>query len=110
MFHWARYGQNSINDLRADTGTYQWVAKAARAVLANPYAVNHGRHRHTYQIIGGVEPPNSQYPDIQFLRLLLAYVPSSAESGKPRIRLSTYTPHSPSSIKRYLRNALVIGT
>jgi hypothetical protein len=56
MTHWAKYGQSRDN-LRADTGTYQWVAEWIRNVLSNPYAAKGGRGPHTYLLIGKVKPP-----------------------------------------------------
>jgi len=49
MFHWAKHGQNNKKDMRADTGTYQWVAECARAAISNPYALIRGKK--AYQII-----------------------------------------------------------
>jgi hypothetical protein len=109
MFHWAKYGQKP-NDMRGNTGTYQWVAEAARAVLSNPYALNRGKQAQRYQIIGRVEPPSSQYPTIQYFRLVLKYVPSNqAHSGRPEMWLATCTSHSQQSIRRYLTGAHIIG-
>jgi hypothetical protein len=110
MFHWAKYEQKP-NDMRGDTGTYQWVAKSARATLSNPYALNRGKKPQTYQIIGRVEAPGSQYQTIQYFRLLLKYVPSAqAHSGKPEMWLATYNPHSQKSVRRYLIGAQIVGT
>ena len=109
MFHWAEHAAQKQNDLRGDTATYQWVGKSARAVVANPYALLAGDRDRTYQIIGRVEPPSPLYPTIQYLRLLLKYVPSTqAPSGTPEIWLDTFIPHSQESIKRYLRKAVIV--
>jgi len=109
MFHWAEHAAQKQNNLRGDTATYQWVGKSARAVVANPYALLAGHKDRTYQIIGRVEPPSPLYPTIQYLRLLLKYVPSTqAPSGTPEIWLDTFTPHSQDSIKRYLRKAVIV--
>lgn len=111
MFHWAEHAVQKQNNLRGDTATYQWVGKSARAVVANLYALLAGDKDRTYQIIGRVEPPSPLYPTIQYLRLLLKYVPSTqAPSGTPEIWLDTFTPHSQDSIKRYLRKAVIVCT
>lgn len=111
MFHWAEHATQKHSDLRGDTATYQWVGKSARAVVAHPYALLAGDKDRTYQIIGRVEPPGPLYPTIQYLRLLLKYVPSTqAPSGTPEIWLDTYTPHSQGSIKHYLRKAVIVCT
>ena len=60
MFHWARHG-TWLNDMRSDTGTYQWLAGSARTVLLNPYALNNDAPPYRFQIIGRVKPPSSQY-------------------------------------------------
>src|SRR5216684_4511758 len=80
MFHWAKNGQNK-NDLRGDTGTYQW--ECARAAISNPHRVirrktqtlQGGGKRHTFEIIGKVERPSPGYPSVQYVRLVLKYVP-----------------------------------
>lgn len=111
MFHWSAHAGQKDTDLRADTATYQWVGKSARAAVANPYALLVGVKDRTYQIIGKVEPPSPLYPTIQYLRLLLKYVPSTeAPSGTPEIWLDTYTPHSQDSIKGYLKKAVIVST
>jgi hypothetical protein len=108
MFHWAKGGQHSTDNVRADTATYEWTAAQAALVLANPYALNRGDRERTFQIIGRVEPPD-RYSDVQFLRLIVKYVPSSSSrSGKPELWLSTYTPHSADSIKPYLSGAVFV--
>jgi hypothetical protein len=110
MFHWAQHAAQKQHDLRGDTATYQWVGKSARAVVANPYALLPGDKDRTYQIIGTVEPPNPLYPTIQYLRLVLKYVPGTqASSGTPELWLDTYTPHSQDSIRPYLRKAVIVG-
>jgi hypothetical protein len=107
MFHWAQ-GRTQPNDLRGDTGTYQWVADSARAVLRSPHALKRGEH-HIYHMIGKVEPPIS-YPSIGYFRLVLKFIPSRQTSGgKPEMWLRTYTPHSRKSIKPYLHGAEIVG-
>lgn len=108
MFHWANHGQKP-GDLRGDTGTYPWVAKSARAVISNPYALKLGARSGTFQLIGKVGPPSSKYSSIQFFRLLLKYVPAP-DAGRPQIWLSTYSPHSQKSIRPYLKDAVIIGS
>jgi len=108
MFHLA--GQKN-DELRRDTATYQWFGKCAHEVVANPYALLAGRSTQTYQIIGRVEPPGTRWPSIRYLRLLLKYVPSSqAPSGTPEIWLQTMVAHTPSTIKSYLRKAVIVCT
>jgi hypothetical protein len=95
MFHWADHPDHpSPNDSRGDTATYQWVGKAIRAVVANPHAGALGNEDRTYQIIGRVEP-HDRYLTLQYLRLILKYVPSTSPtsgSGTPEIWLRTYIP------------------
>ena len=108
MFHWARHGMWR-NDIRRDTGTYQWLAEAARKTIVNPYALKNDARPSRFQIIGRVKPPSSQYATIRFLRLVVKYVPStSAHSGSPEMWLNTYTPHTPEGIRRYLRGAWIV--
>jgi len=110
MFHWAQHSGQKQNDLRADTATYQRVGMSARAVVTNPYAVMRGSKPRGYQIIGMVKPPSPRYPDIQYFRLLLKYIPSSqSASGTPEIWAVTYIAHSQYSIKRYLGKAEIVG-
>jgi hypothetical protein len=109
MFHWPKHGQHS-NDFRADTGTYQWVANAARAALSNPYALKRDKEPCTFHLIGKVEPLN-QYPTVGYFRLVLKYVPARrAGSGKPEILFVTWLAHSEGEIKRYLNGAEIMGT
>jgi hypothetical protein len=111
MFHWAEHAAQNQRDSRGDTATYQWAGKSARAVVADPCALLPGDKDRTYQIIGTVEPPNPLYRTIQYLRLVLKYVPSTqAFSGTPELWLDTYIPHSRDSIRRYLSNAVIVGT
>jgi hypothetical protein len=105
MFHWAK-SRHPLHNLRGDTGTYQWVAKAARDVLSNPCALRAGNRERTYQIIGQVEPPGPLYSSIRYFRLVLKYVPSTqAASGSPEMWLVTYNPHSDETIRPYLQGA-----
>src|SRR5713226_1549942 len=85
MFHLAtREG----DPLRRDTATYQWFGKSARADVQNPYALMRGKSDRTYQLIGQVESPSLRYAEIQYLRLVLKYVPASQSStGVPEIWL-----------------------
>jgi hypothetical protein len=109
MFHWAK-DSTRPDDMRGDTGTYQWLAEAARKSIVNPYALNNDAQPRRYQIIGKVEPPSPQYATIRFLRLVVKYVPSgSARSGRPEMWLNTYTPHTPEGIRRYLRGAWIVS-
>jgi len=111
MFHWAEHAGQKQNDLRGDTATYQWVGRCCRAIVADPYALLAGKKREKCQIIGRVEPPSPEYATIEYLRLLLKYVPSTqAPSGTPEIWLDTYTPHSQDSIETYLKKAVIVST
>jgi hypothetical protein len=107
MFHWAEHGQNSPRDLRADTSTYTWVAKCARDVLSNPCVLLRDKHSYRYQIVGEVDPPNSRYARVRFLKLILEHIPSSPEFGTPRLELITYIAQK--SIGRDLKKAVVEG-
>lgn len=70
MFKWAKHKQKRLNNLRGDTGTYQWVEKAARATLSDPYALIPGKKPQTFEIIGRVEPPpGSPYETVQYFSL-----------------------------------------
>jgi hypothetical protein len=107
LFHWARHG-TWLNDMRSDTGTYQWLAEAARKTVVNPYALKNDARPHRFHVIGKVRPPSSQHATIRFLRLVVRYVPSgSANSGSPEMWLDTYIPHTPAGIRRYLRGAWI---
>jgi hypothetical protein len=109
MFHWANHPGQKQNDLRGDTATYQWVGKSARDVVANPGWLA-GSYDRNYQVIGRVKPP-SLYPTIQYLRLVLKYIPSArALSEIPEMWLKTYTAHSQHTVKRYLKNAAIVRT
>jgi hypothetical protein len=110
MFHWAKHPGQKQNDLRGDTATYQWVGKSARGVVANPGWLLAGSNDRTYQVIGRVKPP-SLYPTIQYLRLVLKYIPSArAPSGTPEMWLVTYTAHSQDTVNSYLKNAAIVRT
>jgi len=111
MFHWPTHPGSG--GLRADTATYQWVGRCCRAIVANPYALLAGNKREKCQIIGRVETPSPKHATIEYLRLLLKYVPSTApnnKSGNPEIWLDTYIPHSQDSIEPYLKKAVIVGT
>jgi hypothetical protein len=110
MFHWAKHPSTNPRDSRGDTATYQWVGKAARAVVANPHAALRGNKDRTYQIIGKVEP-HSQYPTLDHIRLILKYVPSASPtsgSGTPELWLDTYTPHTREAFQDYLARAEIV--
>ncbi len=109
MFHWAAKPGRKQNDLRGDTGTYQWVAKSARAVICNPYALIRGKEPEKYQIIGRVEPPSSRYQTIKYFRLVLKYVPGQGKSRSGELWVSTWNAHSEKSVARYLRQAVIVG-
>jgi hypothetical protein len=97
------------NPIRQDTSTYQWAGQCARAVVKNPSWYLAGNDPNTYQIIGRVEPPNACYPTIQYMRLIIKYVPSTrAASHAPEIWLRTYIPQSHRKIKNTLQKARVI--
>lgn len=108
MFHLA--GQKN-DELRRDTSTYQWFGKCARAVVENPFALLAGKNTRMYQIIGRVEPPSARYPTIRYLRLVLKYVPNTqSTSGTPEIWLQTLIAHTPRTIERFLRKAVIVCT
>jgi hypothetical protein len=108
MFHWAMHPGE--NDLRGDTATYQWVGKSARDVVVNPGWLLTGSYNRTYQVIGRVKSL-SLYPTIQYLRLVLKYIPSAqASSGTPEMWLVTYTAHSQETVNSYLKNAAIVRT
>jgi hypothetical protein len=93
MLHWTTH--SGPGGLRADTATYQWVGQWCRAIVANPYALLLGKKHGKCKIIiiGGVEPPSPAYATIQYLRLVLKYVPGTCATS-PEIWLDTYIPHS----------------
>jgi hypothetical protein len=100
MFHWAK---TPPGGLRADTATYQWLAKVARDAVLNPYAMcRQGPNR--YRIIQAVDPPSSQYPSIRHVVFPLKYVPGSS-TRSPELFLVTWIPLSEADAQRYLRKA-----
>jgi hypothetical protein len=108
MFHSTKRKQGP-NDMRGDTGTYQRVAKSARDTLSNPYALKRSKKPRRFFIIGRVESFGSRYPSIEYIRLVLKYVPSEqAHSGKPEMWFETYTWHSQQKIKSYLTGARIL--
>ena len=108
MFHLAAQVKDS---LRRDTATYQWFGKTARAVVKNPFAVLPGKNKRTYQLIGKVEPPSNRYSELEYLRLVLKYVPrNQSSSGLPEIWLQTMVAHSYSTIAPYLRKSITVST
>ena len=110
MFHWAEH--LGLGGLRADTATYQWVGRCCRAIIANPYALLRGTKRDRYQIIliGRVEPPSPRYATVQYMRLVVQYVPSTQEHP-PELWLDTYIPHSEDKeLQRHLEKAVLVST
>lgn len=107
MFHWSKHGQNK-GDMRADTGTYQWVAESVRAIIPNPFALKLDDQPRRYQLIGKVERPCPGYPTVQYLRLVLKYVPR-AESRSPEMLLVTYIPHTDKNIRSHLKRAEILN-
>jgi hypothetical protein len=109
MFHSSKH-KPGPNDMRGDTGTYQRVAKSARDTLSNPYALKRDKKPRRFFIIGRVESFGSRYPTIEYMRLVLKYVPSEqAHSGKPEMWFQTYTWHSQKTIERYLTEAKILA-
>jgi hypothetical protein len=112
MFHWSEPEHpEGPGDLRADTATYQWVGWCCRAIIANPYALLRETKRDRCKIIliGRVEPPSPQYATVQYMRLVVKYVPSTQEHP-PELWLDTYTPHSENKeLKRHLKKAVLVS-
>ena len=106
LFHEADKGK--LGAMRNDTATWQWVSDWAPAVVTRPTWYADGNKPYTYQLIREVEPPLG-YPTIQYMHLILKYVPSiRSDSHTPEIWLSTYIPQPCKKIKSTLKKATVI--
>ena len=111
MFHWATHPQPGRNDMRGDTATYQHLGQWVRAIVARPLALRIDAPARRYTLIGGIREPASSYPTISHMILCVKFVPrANASSGAAELWLDTFTPHSARSIKRYLRDALILST
>jgi hypothetical protein len=105
-FHLAAKSNESI---RGDTAIYRWLADVARSVVETPDYYLVGSRPRTFQLLKRVVPP-AKYPELEFLRLPIKFVPSAnAASGAPELWLSTAIFHDASNVIPFQRRAVHIG-
>jgi hypothetical protein len=95
--------------VRQDTSIFPWLVQLAPSVVQFPDYFLPGGRGGTFQVLKRVQPI-AKYPDLQFVRLPIKFVPGNRSKSKvPELWLSTIVLHTEESALTEINRGTRIG-